>query len=258
MGIGGSTGCCASNHSSGHGFAQPCSTAQPGRAERQPQLWDGGQFVQEGTSGAAAHLLLTVRLLAAGTSHLSLLLFDGHQEVAMLSLACGVPADRERPSGRAVGPLRHPQQQPTQPVPKPHHRTTVLSSSAHITASPPAPSCGTTVPLIPQQDETHCPDTVTPGQLHPTATHPTTPQLEGREPRRATVFRANMINFHFHQSHKIDEMAQGQHEPCEGEEIWMHVKSWMDPGWPHGSQHPPVTPHTWCESRSAQSPQPIG
>lgn len=182
VGIGGSTGCCASNHSSGHGFAQPCSTAQPGRAERQPQLWDGGQFVQEGTSGAAAHLLLTVRLLAAGTSHLSLLLFDGHQEVAMLSLACGVPADRERPSGRAVGPLRHPQQQPTQPVPKPHHRTTVLSSSAHITASPPAPSCGTTVPLIPQQDETHCPDTVTPGQLHPTATHPTTPQLEGREP----------------------------------------------------------------------------
>lgn len=164
------------------GLPNPAAQLSLGELSDSPQLWDGGQFVQEGTSGAAAHLLLTVRLLAAGTSHLSLLLFDGHQEVAMLSLACGVPADRERPSGRAVGPLRHPQQQPTQPVPKPHHRTTVLSSSAHITASPPAPSCGTTVPLIPQQDETHCPDTVTPGRLHPTATHPTTPQLEGREP----------------------------------------------------------------------------
>lgn len=161
------------------GLPNPAAQLSLGELSDSPQLWDGGQFVQEGTSGAAAHLLLTVRLLAAGTSHLSLLLFDGHQEVAMLSLACGVPADRERPSGRAVGPLRHPQQQPTQPVPKPHHRTTVLSSSAHITASPPAPSCGTTVPLIPQQDETHCPDS----DPRPVASHSNTPNhtTAGRE-----------------------------------------------------------------------------
>lgn len=88
----------------------------------------GWRSVQEGISEAAAHLLLAVRLLAAGTSHLSLLLFDGHQEVAMLSLACCVPADRQRPSGRAAGPPQHLQHQPR--CPKPSSASVITRSSS--------------------------------------------------------------------------------------------------------------------------------